>query len=177
MVKLIFLSRDSTECAEKSLAENTTNNMIGLSFSRHSQVSFTHLFLNTCSKPILQTMWTQTWSRGYKTFSCSTQLSIFQMPIKTEISTNEEVSCSKSLEWCIYHSGVEPRGGGVLWYFHTYVGSGYFWVQNSEFQYFWGFWEKCIFLGGMKILWIFFGGSSQNWASLRVISKHFRVFF
>ena len=31
------------------------------------------------------------------------------------------------------------------------------WVQNSEFQYFWGFSEKLIFLGGMKILWIFFG--------------------
>ena len=30
-----------------------------------------------------------------------------------------------------------------------------FWVQNSEFQYFWGF-EK-YFLGGMKIFWIFFG--------------------
>ena len=30
--------------------------------------------------------------------------------------------------------------------------------------------------GGMKILWIFFG-SSQNWASLRVISMHLRVFF
>ena len=35
----------------------------------------------------------------------------------------------------------------------------------------------------MKILWIFFfgggggGGSSQNWASLRVISMHFRGFF
>ena len=33
----------------------------------------------------------------------------------------------------------------------------------------------------MKILWIFFffggGGSSQNWASLRVISMQFRVFF
>ena len=35
----------------------------------------------------------------------------------------------------------------------------------------------------MKILWIFFflggggvGGSSQNWASLRVISMQFRVF-
>ena len=31
-------------------------------------------------------------------------------------------------------------------------------VQNSEFQYFWGFSEKLIFLGGMKILWIFLGG-------------------
>ena len=30
--------------------------------------------------------------------------------------------------------------------------------------------------GGMKILWIFLG-SSQNWASLRIISMQFRVFF
>ena len=48
---------------------------------------------------------------------------------------------------------------GVLWYFLTYVGSAHFWgVQNSEFQYFLGFLEKWIFLGGMKILWIFFWG-------------------
>ena len=30
--------------------------------------------------------------------------------------------------------------------------------------------------GGMKIFG-YFWGSSQNWASLRVISMHFRVFF
>ena len=30
---------------------------------------------------------------------------------------------------------------------------------------------------GIKILWIFFLGSSQNWASLRVISMQFRIFF
>ena len=34
-----------------------------------------------------------------------------------------------------------------------------------------------IFLDIMKILWIFFGGSSQIWASFRVIFMHFRVFF
>ena len=28
----------------------------------------------------------------------------------------------------------------------------------------------------MKILWIFFGGSSQNWASFRLISMQFRAF-
>ena len=33
----------------------------------------------------------------------------------------------------------------------------FFWVQNSEFQYFLGFSEKRIFFWGMKILWIFFG--------------------
>ena len=31
----------------------------------------------------------------------------------------------------------------------------FFWVQNFEFQYFWGVSKKNIF-GGMKILWIFF---------------------
>ena len=31
-------------------------------------------------------------------------------------------------------------GGGGLWYFHTYAGSGHFMgVQNFEFQYFLGF--------------------------------------
>ena len=25
------------------------------------------------------------------------------------------------------HPTHNPRGGGVLWYFHTYVGSGHFW--------------------------------------------------
>ena len=54
-------------------------------------------------------------------------------------------------------------GGGVLLYFHSYVGSGYFWgVQNFEFQYFLGFSEKLNIFGGMQILLIFFG-SSQNW--------------
>ena len=55
---------------------------------------------------------------------------------------------------------LSPRGGGGGgWYsdIFTYVGSGYFrGVQSSEFQYFWGFSEKLIFWGGMKILWIFF---------------------
>ena len=58
--------------------------------------------------------------------------------------------------------------GGLLWYFHTYVGPGHFF-----FFFFWGgggggggglqlrisifmrFSEKNEFLGGMKILWIF----------------------
>ena len=31
--------------------------------------------------------------------------------------------------------------------------------------------------GGYKDFVNIFGGSSQNWASLRVISMHFRVFF
>ena len=48
--------------------------------------------------------------------------------------------------------------GGVLWYFHAYVGSVHFFgVQYSEFQYFFWFSEKWIIFGGMKILWLFFG--------------------
>ena len=40
-----------------------------------------------------------------KYFSCSTQLSSkFQLPIKTKILTNKEVSCFKSLRSCIYHA-------------------------------------------------------------------------
>ena len=56
-------------------------------------------------------------------------------------------------------TGINPRGGGgggVLKHFHTYIGSNHFFFlggggQNFEFQYFWGFSEKIIFLGGMKI--------------------------
>ena len=72
--------------------------------------------------------------------------------------------------------GPDPRGGTQIF---SHIGrlSPFFLVQNSEFQYLFGFSEKMIFLGGMKILWIFFLGSSQNWASLRVISMQFRVFF
>ena len=58
---------------------------------------------------------------------------------------------------------VVPEGGGggggmgVLWYFHTYVGSGHFWgVQNFEFQNFGGFSEKLIFLGYVDFVDIFF---------------------
>ena len=44
-----------------------------------------------------------------------------------------------------------------------------------NFNIFLGFQTKLLFLGGMKILWIFFGVIT-NWASLRVISMQFRVF-
>ena len=40
-------------------------------------------------------------SRGYKTFSCSTQLSTkFQLLMKTDITANEDVSWFKSLRCC-----------------------------------------------------------------------------
>ena len=53
----------------------------------------------------------------------------------------------------------------------------FFGVQNSEFQYFLGFSEKMNIFGGYEDFVNNFWGSSQNWASLRVISMRFRVFF
>ena len=49
-------------------------------------------------------------------------------------------------------------GGGTLIFSYIRRRGPFFWVQISEFQYFLGFSEKLIFFGGMKILWIFFGG-------------------
>ena len=63
-------------------------------------------------------------------------------------------------------TGINPGGGGggggtqTFSYIHGLESFFFFWgggVQNFEFQYFSGFSEKLIFLGGMKILWIFFG--------------------
>ena len=55
-----------------------------------------------------------------------------------------------------------------------------FGAQNLEFQYFFifflggGGFRKLIFLGGMKISWIFLGGHHKLY--FEVISMHFRVF-
>ena len=67
-------------------------------------------------------------------------------------------------------------GGGVLWYFHTYVGSGHFLGPKLWIWFFGGFSEKWIFFAGMKILWIFFWGHHYIGPYLGVISMHFRVF-
>ena len=68
-----------------------------------------------------------------------------------------------------------PRGRGVLWYFHTHVGSGYFFLgggQNFEFRYFLGFSEKW-YSFGYEVFVDILGGSSQNWA---IFSGHFYAF-
>ena len=57
-------------------------------------------------------------------------------------------------------------GGGVLRFFHAYVGSGHFF----------GFQKKINIFGGMKILWIFFLSHHKIGLYLGVISMHFRVF-
>ena len=44
--------------------------------------------------------------------------------------------------WC-HSNSPDGGGGGYSDIFYIYVGSGHFFgVQNSEFQYFWGFSEK-----------------------------------
>ena len=48
----------------------------------------------------------------------------------------------------------------------------FFWVQNFDFQYFWGVSEKQIFLGYEDFVDIFWG-SSQNWTIFR---GHFYAF-
>ena len=74
---------------------------------------------------------------------------------------------------------LSPRGGGggVLWYFYTYVGSAHFiGFKILNFNIFWGYQENEYFLGNEDFVDIFLG-SSQNWASLRDISMQSRVFF
>ena len=71
---------------------------------------------------------------------------------------------------------VEPHGGGgTLIFSHIRRLGLFFGFKILNFNNYWVFRKMNIFLD-MKILWIFFGGSSRNWASLRVISMHFRGF-
>ena len=64
--------------------------------------------------------------------------------------------------------------GGVLLCFHTYIGSGYFLgFKIFNFNIFWVFQKT---FGGMKILWIFFGGHHKIGLYFEDISMHFRVF-
>ena len=65
---------------------------------------------------------------------------------------------------------------GTLIFSHIRRLGLFFGVQNSEFQYCWGFSKNVYSLGYEDFVDIFLR-SSQNWASLRVISMHFRVFF
>ena len=71
-----------------------------------------------------------------------------------------------------------PGGAGGTLIFSLIRRLGlFFLVQSSEFQFFGrGLQRNEYFLGYEDFVDIFFG-SSQNWASLRVISMHFRVFF
>ena len=67
--------------------------------------------------------------------------------------------------------------GGTPIFSHIRRLGPFVWVSNSEFQYFLGFSEKNNICWGYEDFVDIFWGSSQNWASLRVISMQFRVFF
>ena len=69
-----------------------------------------------------------------------------------------------------------PRGVTLI-FSHLHRLGLFFGVHNSEFQIFLGFSEKINIFGGYEDFVDIFWGSSQNWASLRVISMQFRVFF
>ena len=56
-------------------------------------------------------------------------------------------------------------GGGVLWYFHVYKGSGHFLGLKILNFIFLGVFKKKI--GGYKDFVDIFGGSSQNWTIFR----------
>ena len=60
----------------------------------------------------------------------------------------------------VFSQGGGVGGGTLIFSYIRRLGS-LFWVQNFEFQYFFGFFfrKMIIFWGaGMKILWIFFWG-------------------
>ena len=65
------------------------------------------------------------------------------------------------------------RGGGTLKFSYKRRLGLFFWVQKFEFQYFWGFQKKRIFLGYEDFVDIFFG-SPQNWPIFR---SHFYAFY
>ena len=76
------------------------------------------------------------------------------------------------------HSGPQGwwwggGGGGILIFLYICRLGAFFGVKNFEFQYFGVFFRKMNIFLDMKILWIFFGGSSQNWANFR---SHFYAF-
>ena len=71
------------------------------------------------------------------------------------------------------------QGGGTLILKYTRSLGSFFWVQNFEFQYFFGFSEKSIFFGVKDFVDIFWGGGGGHHKIglyLGVISMHVRVF-
>ena len=64
------------------------------------------------------------------------------------------------------------KGGGTLIFSYIHRLGPFFWVQNFEFRYFWGFQKNKYFLGYENFVDIFLG-SSQNWTIFR---GHFYAF-
>ena len=67
--------------------------------------------------------------------------------------------------------------GGTQIFSHIRRLGPFYLVPNSELQYFFGVFRKINIFWGYEDFVDNFLGSSQNWASLRVISMQFRVFF
>ena len=65
----------------------------------------------------------------------------------------------------------------ILLYFHTYIGTGYFfWFKLLNFNFLgFFFFRKLNIFGGMKILWIFFWVITKIGLYLEVISIHLKV--
>ena len=85
--------------------------------------------------------------------------------IQNNLSSLIRLPENRQFKRCIIYiikSSTTPEGGGggegTLIFSHIRRLGPFFGVQNSEFQYFWGFSEKLIFFWGMKILWIIFWG-------------------
>ena len=74
---------------------------------------------------------------------------------------------------------TSPRGVGgcTLIFSHIRKLGLFLGVQNSEFQYFFWVVRKINIFWGYEDFVDIILGSSQNWASLRVISMQFMVFF
>ena len=77
---------------------------------------------------------------------------------------------------CMWHSQW-GGGGGTLIYNYTYVGLGLFFGSKFWISIFLGVLRKMNIFGGYEDFVDIFLGSSQNWASLRVISMRLRVLF
>ena len=66
-------------------------------------------------------------------------------------------------------------GGGTLIFSYIHRLSPFFWVQNFEFRYFFGFQKNKYFLGYENFMDIFLGHHKIG-LYLEVISMHFKVF-
>ena len=99
-------------------------------------------------------------------------------PVLRKLSTEVSAALSLGLLVLPYSKGCFPRGegGGVLWSFHTYVGSGQFWDSKFWISLFCWVFRKINNFWGMKILWIIFGGLQKIGLYLGVISMQFRGF-
>ena len=74
-------------------------------------------------------------------------------------------------------AGFAPGGGGgLLWYFHIYVGSVVFWGTKFWISIFFGGFQKNKYFLGYDDFVDIFGGHHKIGLYLEVISMHFESF-